>query len=623
LLNNSYTYDNTFAFIVNYKDFSFLGDSSEHLLYISDKDGQFNLCRQKTDFKDKINSSSSQSITHFKNESVRSAFTSPNTKNKNQIVFFADRDGNQNYQIFQINDLFNSSIETLTQNSNVRHEWGSECLSHDGQYIMYSSNESSPSNILIYRYDLGKRLSECITSNKQGWFAPGYWSLDDKFINCVEQVTFSSYVLWVVDVNSKDLIDISLDKENVTYKTGPWSKKYKKGFFFLSDGNKDGFLNLAFYDIDENHFDWEVISKCDIEHVVLCEEKDILVWVENVDGYSKIYIKNLKSQEIFKIDKIPDGVISKINITPDGQKIVFLLSTAISPYDIYVYDFKTDDVKKLTNSFKNSVPYNLMKGPKIVRYNSFDNEPISAFLYLPSEKFMKNDKEKIGAVLSVHGGPTSQERPSYLYGGLYQYILSKGLAVLAPNFRGSTGYGKSFEKKIYHDWAGGELKDLEYAVKWLLSQKWIDKDKIGVFGASFGGFSTLNCVSRLSHYNWKAAVDIVGPSNLVTFTKTAPKHWKRVMAEWVGDPDTEEDFLKERSPITYVDNIKSDLLIIQGAKDPLVVKEESEQMVDKLQKSGKFVEYCVFDDEGHGFTKAKNMVKAYGLAAEFLIKRLI
>jgi hypothetical protein len=330
LLNNSYTYDNTFAFIVNYKDFSFLGDSSEHLLYISDKDGQFNLCRQKTDFKDKINSSSSQSITHFKNESVRSAFTSPNTKNKNQIVFFADRDGNQNYQIFKINDLFNSSIETLTQNSNVRHEWGFECQSHDGEYIMYSSNESSPSNILIYRYDLDKRLSECITPNKQqGWFAPGYWSLDDKFINCIEQVSFSSYVLWVVDVGSKELIDISLDKKNVTYKTGPWSKKYKKGFYFLSDGNKEGFLNLAYFDIDENHFDWEVVSNCDIDHVIVYEEKDIFVWVENVDGYSKILSKNLKSQEIFKIDKIPNGVISKIKITPDGQKIVFLLSTAI------------------------------------------------------------------------------------------------------------------------------------------------------------------------------------------------------------------------------------------------------------------------------------------------------
>jgi dipeptidyl aminopeptidase/acylaminoacyl peptidase len=324
-----------------------------------------------------------------------------------------------------------------------------------------------------------------------------------------------------------------------------------------------------------------------------------------------------------QIDKIPDGVISKIKVTPNGQKIVFLISTAVSPYDIYVYDFKTGEIHKLTNSFKNFIPHNLINEPKLINYNSFDNEQISAFLYLPSEEFMKNHKEKIGVVLSIHGGPTSQERPSYLYGGLYQYLLSKGLAILAPNFRGSTGYGKPFEKKIYHDWAGGELKDLEYAVKWLLSQKWIDKDKIGVFGASFGGFSTLNCISRLSHYNWKAAVDIVGPSNLVTFTKTAPKHWKRVMAEWVGDTDTEEDFLKERSPITYVDNIKSDLLIIQGANDPLVVKEESEQMVDKLQKSGKFVEYCVFDHEGHGFTKTKNMVKAYGLSAEFLLKRLI
>ncbi len=149
------------------------------------------------------------------------------------------------------------------------------------------------------------------------------------------------------------------------------------------------------------------------------------------------------------------------------------------------------------------------------------------------------------------------------------------------------------------------------------------KNRIGVFGASFGGFATLNCISRLSQYNWKAAVDIVGPSNLLTFTKTVPSHWKRIMTEWVGDPDIEKDFLKERSPITYVDNIKSDLLIIQGAQDPLVIKEESEQMVNILQKSGKYVEYIVFDDEGHGFTKAKNMIKAYKLSAEFLLKRLV
>ncbi len=426
-------------------------------------------------------------------------------------------------------------------------------------------------------------------------------------------------ILWIVDVDNKELIDLSLDKKNVTYKAGPWSKN-KKGFYFLSDEN-NGYINLAFYNIHDFCFNWEITSKHDIEHVVLCEDNDILLWIENVDGHSKIFSKNLKSQEINKIEKTPKGVISKIKITPDGQKIVFLLSTAVSPYDIYVYDFKTTEINKLTNSFKNHIPHNIMEEPKLVHYKSFDNIQIPAFLYLPNKTF--TNKKKIGAILSIHGGPMCQERPSYLYGGLYQYLLSKGLAVIAPNFRGNTGYGKSFEKKIYHDWGGNELKDLEYAIKWLLSQEWIDPKRIGVFGASFGGFATLNCISRLSQYNWKAAVDIVGPSNLLTFTKTVPSHWKRIMTEWVGDPDIEKDFLKERSPITYADNIKSDFLIIQGAHDPLVIKEESEQMVNMLQKSGKYVEYIVFDDEGHGFTKAKNMIKAYKLSAEFLLKRLV
>jgi dipeptidyl aminopeptidase/acylaminoacyl peptidase len=180
--------------------------------------------------------------------------------------------------------------------------------------------------------------------------------------------------------------------------------------------------------------------------------------------------------------------------------------------------------------------------------------------------------------------------------------------------------------RIRYIMIGAELKDLEYATKWLISQKeWIDPNRIGVFGASFGGFATLSCITRLPHYNWKAAVDIVGPSNLVTFAKAVPKHWKRLMAEWVGDPEKEQDFLKERSPITYVYNIKStiSLLIIQGANDPKVVKNESDQIVEKLRNKGIDIEYMVFDDEGHGFTKYGNLVKALKNSAEFLASRLL
>ena len=158
----------------------------------------------------------------------------------------------------------------------------------------------------------------------------------------------------------------------------------------------------------------------------------------------------------------------------------------------------------------------------------------------------------------------------------------------------------------------------------MISQNWIDNKRIGVFGASFGGFATLGCITRLPQYNWKAAVDIVGPSNLVTFAKSVPEHWKRFMGELVGDPEKEESLLKERSPITYVDKISAtiNLLIIQGANDPRVVKNESDQIAERLRNKDIGVEYMIFDDEGHGFTKYNNLIKALKKSAEFLVSSL-
>jgi dipeptidyl aminopeptidase/acylaminoacyl peptidase len=225
----------------------------------------------------------------------------------------------------------------------------------------------------------------------------------------------------------------------------------------------------------------------------------------------------------------------------------------------------------------------------------------------------------VAAVLSVHGGPESQSRP--LYWPLYQYLLSRGIAVLDPNIRGSTGYGKTYQRLIRRDWGGAELEDLRSARDWLSRQGWVDDDRVGVFGGSFGGFAVLSCVTRLPD-RWAAAVDIFGPSNLVTFARAVPPTWKRLMAKWVGDPDDDRDLLLERSPITYVDAVRTPLLVIQGATDPRVVKGESDQMVDRLRELGRDVEYVVFEDEGHGFTRRRNEVKALGLAAEFLERKL-
>ena len=157
--------------------------------------------------------------------------------------------------------------------------------------------------------------------------------------------------------------------------------------------------------------------------------------------------------------------------------------------------------------------------------------------------------------------------------------------MLAPNVRGSTGYGKTYQQLIHRDWGGDELKDFEAAARYLRSLDWVDSARLGVFGGSFGGFATLSCISRLPEY-WAAAVDIVGPSNLVTFAKAVPPTWQRMMAEWVGDPETEADFLLSRSPITYVDQIRAPLFVIQGANDPRVVQGESDQIVELLRQRG-------------------------------------
>jgi dipeptidyl aminopeptidase/acylaminoacyl peptidase len=210
----------------------------------------------------------------------------------------------------------------------------------------------------------------------------------------------------------------------------------------------------------------------------------------------------------------------------------------------------------------------------------------------------------------------------YNYNGLYQYLLSRGFAILAPNIRGSTGYGISYQKLIHRDWGGAELKDIEHAALYLRSLDWVDSNRIAVYGGSFGGFATLSAVTRLPQY-WALGVDIVGPSNLITFVKAVPPFWKRLMKAWVGDPDEDQAMLIERSPITYVDQIRVPLLVIQGAKDPRVVKAESDQMVEKIRARGGDVRYYVDEEEGHGATRRANAVKWMRMISEYLEEHLL
>jgi dipeptidyl aminopeptidase/acylaminoacyl peptidase len=630
-----------FASVRSYTGFDFLKNDPSWLIYIADTNGQFNIWRQRSSLSPDGEAYASYQLTNFIDDTVRHIFPSPID---NSIVFFADHQGTENFQIYKVEDAFFSWPEPITQNSKIRHEWGAECFSHNGKYIAYGSNENNPSNMLVYVKDItninGSNNGTFCVTNKEGWYVPGYWSPDSKKLNCSQLVTLTDYVIWLLNTENGEMVKVIPSEDKVQkgrFTVGPWSPD-GKGFYVISDLERE-FANLAFYDVDKSKLEWILTPQHDIELVDLTSDGRLLTWTENVDGYSSIFTKNLRNGQVEEItDLSSNGVIEDLKLSPDGKRLGIMMTTPTSPSDIYVLNMentKEDDynnknksnIQKLSHSFLGNIPENVLIKPELIKYKSFDELEISAFLYKPKEEehnVVDNKPTKFGAVLSIHGGPTAQERPLYDYSGLYQYLANNRLVVITPNFRGSTGYGKSFEKKIYHDWGGDELKDLEYAIKWLKSQDWIDATKIGVFGASFGGFATLSCVTRLPQYNWKAAVDIVGPSNLVTFAKAVPEHWKRFMGEFVGDPEKEEEFLKERSPITHVDSVSqtTNLLVIQGANDPRVVKNESDQIVERIRRKNMDIEYMVFEDEGHGFTKYTNLVKALKKSAEFLVEKL-
>jgi dipeptidyl aminopeptidase/acylaminoacyl peptidase len=281
---------------------------------------------------------------------------------------------------------------------------------------------------------------------------------------------------------------------------------------------------------------------------------------------------------------------------------------------VYVIETATGEARRLTDSRFGAPPEGALVEPELVAFPTWDDREVPAWLYrAPGEG-------RRPVVIYIHGGPEAQERPGYQ--PLLQYLCSRGISVLAPNIRGSTGYGKSYQRLIYGDWGGGDLRDFEAAATWLKAQDWVDDERLGVAGGSYGGFATLSCLARLPEL-WAVGVDLFGPSNLISLISSAPPTWWRVVLELIGDPETQHDELVARSPLTYADDIRAPLLVIQGAKDPRVVPAESEQLVARLRDLGRPVEYELFEDEGHGFTRYPNVVRAFKLAAEFLERHLV
>ncbi len=577
--------------------------AGSRVYFVDNRSGQFNLWSVDVD------GGAFRRLTDFPDWTVRTVAVSPLD---GTIAVCADHDGDEFNQLFLLHGG-DGEPEQITNEPQAQHFVGPGAFSPDGTRLAYSANSRNPADMEVWVRDLASGETRSVFGEGR-YSAPSAWSPDGTKLLVVDVRSNSNVRTYAVDLESGEERCYSDQAGDVIDLGAAWTAD-GSAFYVVSDWDRE-FRGIALCDASTGGREWIETPDHDIEDVALSRDGSTLAWLVNEDGYARLKLR--RGGDVVTVP-IPAGARPHLTgyeppvaLSADGARAAVVVSTPTRPADVWLAD--SGGARPLTTSwFDGGVPEEELAGAELVTYPTFDGRDVPAWLFRPP------GDGRLPVVLSIHGGPEAQERP--VYHPLYQFLVGRGIGVLATNIRGSTGYGKTYQRLIHRDWGGGDLRDWEHAAIWLRGQPWVDPDRIGVYGGSYGGFAVLSCVTRLPEY-WAAAVDVFGPSNLLTFARAVPPTWRRMMKEFVGDPDEDEEMLRERSPITYIENVRAPLLVIQGAKDPRVVKGESDQLVERLRELGRTVEYILFEDEGHGFTKRENELTVWRATAGWLERHL-
>lgn len=573
-------------------------DDETHLLISSDKSGIFNV------YEINIDNGQKTQRTFSEKESLFALDYVPGT---NQILYTADKGGNEINHIYLLNDT--SEVRDLTPGEKEKAQFMG--WSDDKKAMYYLSTKRDARFFDLYKMPLDTRKSEMLYKNEKGFDVAGL-SDNEQYLALTKSITNTENKLFLLDRKSGEMEEISDKPAN--YKGSGFTKN-SDTFFYITNADQE-FAYLASYDINTGKKAILYQADWDVMYSYLSEKEKYRVIALNEDGRNSLKIMETATQNWIDFPDIPDGNITSVAISDSETQMRLTVGTSKAPSNIYVYNFETENLKKLTNSLNEAINPKDLVSATVVRYPSFDGVEIPAIYYKPQSATSDN---KVPALVWVHGGPGGQSRVGY--SPLIQYLVNHGYAVLAVNNRGSSGYGKTFYSMDDRNHGDKDLKDCIWGKKWLQSQSYIDTEKIGIIGGSYGGYMTMAAMT-FAPEEFKVGVNIFGVTNWLRTLKSIPPYWesfREALYTELGDPYTEDSVrLRDISPLFHAHRVQNPVMVLQGANDPRVLQIESDEIVEALKENNVPVEYVVFPDEGHGFRKKENEIKGYKQILNFL-----
>jgi len=526
-----------------------------------------------------------------------------------RFLYRYDRGGNENEHLY-LREL-DGTERDLTPGDKVKANFLG--WSHDRKTFFYSTNERDARFFDIYEMPIDTFKPALIYKDELGLDFSAI-SNDKKYIAFQKNgASTADSDVFLYNTATKEMKNITAHTGDVANgaETFDVNSKY---LYYLTDTGSE-FRHVARYDLATGKSDVVEKTPWDVSYTYFSENGKYRVTAINEDARTKIKIYETASGKLVSLPQLPNADITGVIISPSERLMAFYLNGDRSPSNLYVYDFVTKKATKLTDSLNPEINPADLVDSQVIRYKSFDGVEIPSILYKPKAA---SATSKVPALVLVHGGPGGQTRVGY--NPLTQYLVNHGYAVLGVNNRGSSGYGKSFFTSDDGKHGREPLWDCVEAKKYLASLGYVDEKKIGIAGGSYGGYMVLAALA-FKPQEFAVGVDLFGVSNWVRTLQSIPPYWesfRKSLYKEIGDPNTDLENLKAVSPLFHADKIVKPLIVLQGANDPRVIKPESDEIVENIKKRGGVVEYVLFDNEGHGFTKKANEIRAYKAILDFL-----